>query len=95
LLASTPLAVGDVLGDASKPRANVGLLRWAALVDAATPWIEEAIRSSKEAPPADEVIPQVHTVLEVLKTLRTVTCESYADGDALITHAITEIHDVP
>jgi hypothetical protein len=100
LLASTPLAAGDVLGDASKPRANAGLLRWAALVDAATPWIEEAIRQHgasvpKEANPGDEVIPQVHTVLEVLKTLRTVTCESYADGDALISHAITEIHDVP
>jgi hypothetical protein len=83
LLASTPLAAGDVLGDASKPRANAGLLRWAALVDAATPWIEEAIRQHgasvpKEANPGDEVIPQVHTVLEVLKTLRTVTCESYA-----------------
>ena len=38
---------------------------------------------------------QVRTVLEVLKALRTVTFESYADGDALVTHAITEIHDVP
>jgi hypothetical protein len=44
---------------------------------------------------ADDVIQQVHTVLEILRSLRSVTCESYADGEAEVTHAITEIHDVP
>ena len=147
LPSTTLLAVEGVLGDASKPRANAAVLRWAALVDAATPWVEEAVRRQneqaqsaspveipsaaapetektdatepekspkqpgkkksshkknkkkesppKEANPACEVMPQVHTVLEILKALRTVTFESYADGDALVSHAITEIHDVP
>jgi len=98
LLASTPLAVGGALGDASKPRASAGVLRWAALVEAATPWVDEVIRhkyASAEAKVADDVIQQAHTVLEILRSLRTVTCESYADGEAEVTHAITEIHDVP
>jgi hypothetical protein len=93
LLATTPLAAEGVLSDASKPRACAAVLRWAALVDAATPWVEEAVR--QQAKPPEEVMQQVHTVLEVLKVLRTVTVESYAEGDALVSHAITEIHDVP
>ncbi len=112
LLASTPLAAGGVLGDASKPRASVAVLRWAALVDAISPWVEAGFKLQKasaqpsatdekestiddEAKKTDGLIQQAHTVLEILKTLRTVTFESYADGDALVSHAITEIHDVP
>ncbi len=112
LLASTPLAVGGALGDASKPRASAAVLRWAALVDAVTPWVEAGFKLQKasaqpsaavekdstdaaEVKKTDELLQQAHAVLEVLKTLHTVTCESYADGDALVSHAIAEIHDLP
>jgi hypothetical protein len=111
LLASTPLAVGGALGDASKPRASAAVLRWAALVDSVTPWVDAGFKLQKaaaqpsatdekestaaEVKKTDELIQQAHTILEVLKTLRSVTCESYADGDALVSHAITEIRDVP
>jgi len=96
LLASTPPTVGGAIGDVSKARASAGLLRFAALVDAVTPWIDEAVRrGNPEAKAADEIISQVHTGLEILKSLRTVTCDFYTEGDALVGHVITEIHDVP
>lgn len=150
LLASKPLQAGGVLTDAARPRANALVLRWAALVDAATPWVDEGIRQAQQqaaqasaeaesaakaadAPKTDdsgdkpakkagkkgkgkdkvkkgkddkkpaegksdakteEVLRQVHTVLDVLKGLRTVTLETYQESDVLVSHAVTEIHDV-
>ena len=36
----------------------------------------------------------VDTVLEVLRTIRRFTSESYYEGDALVTHGLIEIDDV-
>jgi hypothetical protein len=41
------------------------------------------------------VLDQVHTVLDVLKTLRTMESATYLDGGAMVTHSVAEIHDVP
>jgi len=102
LLTATPLATGGVLTDPTRPTAVAFLLDWAGLVDAATPWVElaateiikEEMGVSADSPEAAAVMDQVHTVLEVLKTLRTVTAESYLQDGAMITHSLTEIRDV-
>lgn len=44
LLKATPLKLGGVLAAADRPRATAFGLNWAALVDAATPWVEFAAR---------------------------------------------------
>jgi hypothetical protein len=36
----------------------------------------------------------VHTVLDVLKVVRTVTARSYVEGDAMVGHAEIEIRDI-
>ena len=75
---------------------------WAGLVDAATPWVELAasqiikneMDAAADSPEAAAIMDQVHTALEVLKTLRNVTAESYFQDGIMITHTLTEIRDV-
>jgi hypothetical protein len=102
LLASTPLKVGGVLAGAEKrPLATAGALDWAALVDAASPWVDLAatmiikqeLRDAKEEQ-AKSIMSQVHTVLDVLKCLKTVTSESYFEKGALVSHTLTEVQDL-
>ncbi len=37
---------------------------------------------------------QVHTVLTVLKVVRSVTAEAYREGNAVVNHTMVEIRDV-
>ncbi len=161
LLTATPLSVGGVLGDTSRPLLSAGLFDWAGLVDAATPWIElgvrEAVRQNpeiveflgsaegpKEKKPAGKkpeakkagvakadvtkleakkvaakkggmkqpavkavakkselrrgptptVMDQVHTVLNALKTFRTITAVSYVEDGVLVQHSLVEVRDI-
>ena len=99
LLKSTPLAVGGVLEKADRPLAAAVWLNWAALVDAATPWVDFAIEQTAAAKGIDEdqqkaIAQQVHTGLEVLKVLRSISSESYLEDDVLVNHTLTEIRDV-
>jgi hypothetical protein len=105
LLRATPFKVGGVLEDLNRPRAMAVCFDWAGLVTAATPWVDFATRqiiSEKAAGAPPEAVEaqlkairdQVHTALEVLKVLRTVTSESYLEGKAIVTHTLTEIRDV-
>jgi hypothetical protein len=40
------------------------------------------------------VADQVHTAVDVLKTLRSITNESYLEDGALVNHTLVEIHDL-
>jgi hypothetical protein len=105
LLAATPLKVGGLLTQPNRPRALAGFLNWPVLVDAATPWVDLATQkvladqldnSDPQAAKAQaaSVVAQVHTVLELLKALRGVTCESYFEQNAFVTHTLAEFRDV-
>lgn len=101
LLRATPLEVGGVLAESDRPLAMAAVLDWAALIDAVTPWVDLVVEMTAAAPPGgdpaqpDSIRSQVHTVLEVLKVLRSVTSESYFEDGALVTHTLTRIRDVP
>ena len=106
LLKATPLAVGGVLTDANRPLAMAVSFDWAGLVDAVTPWIELGVDALVKAQPEvstflgsepgkPSVVDQVRTVLSVLKTMRTITAESYLEDGLLVTHSLVEIRDIP
>jgi hypothetical protein len=41
------------------------------------------------------VADQVRAVLDVLKVMRFVSCECYLEKGVLVSHSLTEIHDLP
>ena len=102
LLAATPLAIGGVLAGAEdRPLAMAAALDWAALVEAATPWVDLAATmilqeqfGDAEGEQAKAITSQIHTVLDVLKCLKTITSESYVDRGAMVSHTLTEVQDV-
>jgi hypothetical protein len=99
LLKAAPLSIGGVLDKTDRPLAAAVWLDWAALVDAAAPWVDFAFQQAAAAKAADEsrlktTLDHVHIGLEVLKALRSITSESYLEGEALVTHTLTEMHDV-
>ena len=99
LLKATPLAAGGVLDKVDRPLAVVAWLDWAALVDAATPWVDFAAERAAASKGVDgdrqkTIVEQVHTGLEVLKALRSITGETYLEDEVLVSHTLMEIHDV-
>ncbi len=40
------------------------------------------------------ILDQAHTVLDVLKVVRTIVSQTYLEGDAMVSHAEIEIRDV-
>jgi hypothetical protein len=149
LLSTTPPSVGGVLGDVHRPRAMAVSLDWAGLVDAATPWVEYAVKQIAKEQPSGEtpkakapkgkhakakkseakvdstapdakavhakkpagkksdtyviempaigkkaILPQVRTVLKVLKVIPSITGESYLEDHALVTHTLVEVRDI-
>ena len=99
LLKAAPLSVGGVLAKTNRPLAVAGWFDWAGLVDAATPWIDYALEKAPAMQNIDEgnrqmVAVQVHTVLDVLKVLRTISNESFFENGALVSHTLVEIRDV-
>lgn len=100
LLEDKPAESG-LLKEADGPLAMAIAVEWAQLVEAATPWIDLATREIV-AGDSDEVnedrfesiSDQVHTVLNVLKTVTRVTSLSYFEDDALVSHSLTEINDI-
>jgi len=99
LLKSMPLSADGLFERVARPRAMVVWFDWAALVRASAPWVEYALDqiASEKDMSADQkaaIAQQVQTVLEVLQALRSITSESYFDGDATVTHTLLEIRDV-
>jgi hypothetical protein len=125
LLGKTPLKFGGVLANADRPRVLAVGFDWAGLVDAASPWIEMAVKQyAKDSGPDKPEMPktegkkakakksaakkaeakkpgkmsyleQTRVVLDVLKTLRTITVEGYLEDGKLVTHRVVEIRDLP
>lgn len=93
LLASKPLEAGGVLQQDDQPAAIAGCLDIAGMLEAARPWIHLALAKSPSIPAG--VVEQVDTVIDVLKSVRTVTLRSYFADDALVTHSLLEIRDLP
>jgi len=97
LLKDTPLKVGGLLSETDHPLAVAGLLDWNELIGVATPWVNYALEHNNDAQTGgqkESVIAQVHTVLEVLSTIKSITSESYIEGDSLVHHSLLEIHDL-
>jgi len=99
LLEATPLAVGGVLAEAGRARAGAFVLQWPAMVDTAAPWVDLVAREAMkkehvEADEAQKILDQVHTVLDVLKAMRTLTVEAYLQDDAVVSHSMLEVRDV-
>jgi hypothetical protein len=110
LLSPTPFEAEGPAGDAKRPLAGAAYVDWAGLVEAFTPWIDHFVRlgyaKSHEgagiglnfAPhdPDDlrKTLSQVHSALEILKVLRTVSSATYVDGKAFVTHTEVHIRDV-
>lgn len=95
LASASPISAG-VLEDANKPRAMAAIFDWAGTIDAARPWIDLAARKAASDKGADEeeVASQVSTVLDVLKSFRTITVEGYIENDVYVEHSLVEIHDI-
>jgi hypothetical protein len=97
-----PRVEGKPLADPNKPLAVAGFFNWPALIDAVTPWIELALANAPlpdgaDAPPGtsrEDIRKQVNTVLRVLKCLRGASSATYFEGDVLVTHGETIIHDL-
>ena len=51
---------------------------------------EKGVNEDQQKPIAD----QVHTGLEVLQAIRSITSEVYLEGEVIVCHTLTEIHDV-
>lgn len=51
-------------------------------------------KDAKKASPAAQIRDQVHTVLKVLQVVRSVTAETYREGNATVDHSMVEIRDV-
>jgi len=92
LLKPTPLAASLAPAGADQPSAAIVAFDWAALVDAFRPWVDLLIE--KQFGDDAGTKQQVHTAMDVLKVLRTITARSYIEGGALVTHMRTEIRDV-
>jgi len=92
LLTPTAFQGSGVLEQPDQPAAVVGCLNIAELIEAARPWIHLAL-SESDAP--EDVVEQVDTVINVLKTLRTATSRQYFADGAMVTHSLLEVRDLP
>ena len=78
-----------------RPQAAAGVLDFAGLIDTITPWIDLGVRTAVERDAEDEgaqrrtamILDQAHTVLDVLKVVRTIVSQTYVEGDAMVSHS--------
>jgi hypothetical protein len=94
LLLPTPLAEKATLPGAPKAVLSAAYFNWAGFVRAAEPWVDYALLSSGAEDRAQDVRGQVHTVLEVVRVLRSYASVTYPEGDAVVTHGETIIRDI-
>jgi hypothetical protein len=97
LLKETAPKVGGLLADVNRPLAAAGWIDWTELLNGATPWINYTLQQMTDQQlggQKESVIAQVHTVLEVLSTIKSLTSECYVVDDAVVKHTLLEIHDL-
>lgn len=100
LLKATPLAAGGLLQKTDRPLAAAVWFDWATLVNTASPWVDFGVEKATAAKgiAGDQkkaIVDQVHTGLEVLKAIRSVSSENFVEDGVLVQHSLVEIHDVP
>lgn len=100
LLKVTPLAAGGLLQKTDRPLAAAVWFDWATLVNTASPWVDFGVEKATAAKgiAGDQqkaIVDQVHTGLEVLKAIRSVSSENFVEDGVLVQHSLVEIHDVP
>ncbi len=98
LLRPTPPKHGRLLEATKRPAAAALLVDVAGLVDAVSPWLDYLVEQSAPQE-ADRlkllfITSQMHTILELLKTVRTITNVSYFQDGALVSHTVIEIKDI-
>ena len=105
LLAATPFEADGPAGDSKRPLVSVAYLDWASIIEAATPWIDYSVQQHYNQRAAGDngagaadgmrsTMTEVHTVLEVLQVLRTVSSATYVEDKATITHTETHYQDL-
>lgn len=105
VLANAPLQSNGLLSSgATDSRGMAVYFNWPALVDAATPWVEFAIRENapgaeganaeKDPDSIAEILSQVRTGLEILKCWRTTESVTTIEDGATVTHTMTVLEDV-
>ena len=101
LLVATPPSLHGRPIPTDRPLAAAGVMDIAGLIDAVTPWIDLAVQTAVEKSDDEDnkgkaavYLDQFHTFLDVLKVFRTVSSQSYTEGDAMVNHAEFEIRDI-
>ncbi len=97
LLKETPLRVGGVLASTDRPLAVAVCFNFNELIAALTPWVNyvfERIPDQQMDGQKELILPQVHTLLEVLSTVKCITSETYIEDNIMVSHSLVEIHDL-
>jgi len=100
LLTSTPPTVGEQSFPTEQPLAGAGFFNVAGLIDALTPWVDLGVHAAVEQsgdpnnPMAASVLDQAHTVLSIVKVVRSVVVRNSIEGKAQVQHVELEIRDV-
>jgi hypothetical protein len=103
LLADTPLKVsGGPLADLNKPRSGAAYFDFAGLIDLFGPWIDYAIKQKAQEgagslPPGmtlESLQSQIHSVLDVLKCLKSFSSSTYVEDKVQVTHNETIFKDL-
>lgn len=104
LLKRTPLQVdGGPLNNVKRPLAGAALFNGPAFLEALTPWIEMGVNLAVERLAQEEkldektrasILPQVKTVLEVLKTFRGYQSVTFFEDAAQVTHGESVFKDL-
>jgi hypothetical protein len=73
-------------------------LNWAALIEAASPWVdyivEQSTADSEQATQKAAIQSQIRIGTDVLKTVRSFTNETYFEDGVMVNHGLLEIRDV-
>jgi hypothetical protein len=102
LLTATPPSVQGRSVPSDRPLVGASVLDFAGLIEAVTPWIDLGVETAAQQSgqegakgKAAMILNQTHTVLDVLKVLRSITSESYFEDGALVHHSEVDIRDLP
>jgi hypothetical protein len=89
--------VGGFALPTDRPLAAIGVLDFAALMEALTPWVELGLdEGTKQLDPQNAAAVRQHAkvALAVLKVFRGSVSETYTEDKATVTHARSEFHDI-
>lgn len=99
LLADTPLKSKlAVHKDLKRPLAGAFYCDFPAFLKMLSPWVDYGAKHSQaamgDAKQVEEIVKQIHAVLEVLSVLRETGSVSYQEGDTFVTHSETVFEDI-